>query len=141
MPWSLSTLGAALFRAGQFDEAIARLDEARSVEPGWSGAPVIELLRAMAVRARNRGTPRGGRDPKAARADEDSPVDASKLLDQMKRAKAPWNFGLEAELLVREHNEGLSGAQAKPGAVKLASPRDGKSVDPKCRQAPGRRNR
>ncbi len=49
--WSLSTLGGALFRAGKFDEAIARLDEARSVEPGWSGTPVIEVLRAMAIRA------------------------------------------------------------------------------------------
>ncbi len=34
----------------------------------------------------------------------------------MKRAKALWSLGVEAELLIREHNEGLSGPQGKPAS-------------------------
>jgi WD40 repeat protein/tetratricopeptide (TPR) repeat protein len=95
--WYLSTLGAALLRAGRFDEAVARFEEALRVDPGWIGAPLTEAYRELALRTRA---------PRGPQARTESQMDFSKLMSRMGKAKAPWNFGLEAELLVREHDEG-----------------------------------
>jgi tetratricopeptide (TPR) repeat protein len=44
----LNTLGAALYRAGRYDEAIRRLEEAIQARPGGQGIPSDWLLLAMA---------------------------------------------------------------------------------------------
>jgi tetratricopeptide (TPR) repeat protein len=44
----LNTLGAALYRAGRYDEAIRRLEEAIQARPGGQGIPADWSLLAMA---------------------------------------------------------------------------------------------
>ncbi len=98
----MSTLGAALRRAGNFEDALAQLDEASLIDPGWPGTPMNAALRELAHPLRTLDKSLHPQATKAPKAEMDRLVDLSKIQDQMAREKAPWHLQLEAALLARE---------------------------------------
>jgi tetratricopeptide (TPR) repeat protein len=98
--WYLHTMGVAHYRAGQFDQAVRRLEQSQQDDPAWQGHIIDWLLLAMAHQRLER------------------PVDARAWLDRARQWKdqakkdlakgAPywpvdgWCDRLEIELLDRE---------------------------------------
>ncbi len=100
--WTLFTLGAALRRAGRYEEAITKFDEAAKVSPRGTYVPLVEALRELTIRS---FPARSANDPaaqshikKTASPDRNSMW----LASRMKTIKAPWQYQVEAILLGRE---------------------------------------
>jgi hypothetical protein len=105
--WTVSTLGAALRRAGRLGDAAVQLDEAICVDPGWPGTPLSSALRELARPSR---TP-VSKTLKPQPAGPESRIGLAAIQEQMARAKAPWHLRLEAALLAREVEESRSRKQ------------------------------
>ena len=102
--WTVSTLGAALRRAGRPGDAAVQLDEAIRVNPGWPGTPLSAAMRELVRTPQDPGRPSDS-NSKASKPDPSGPasrIALSTIQDQMARKKAPWHLRLEAELLARE---------------------------------------
>jgi tetratricopeptide (TPR) repeat protein len=98
-PDLLDTLGAALYRAGRFDEAARRLEEAIAIR-GGDGSPVDRLLLAMAHAGSGRS--------EAARSWLDKAIAVSERPDKSgpetssTPVQLPWMIELEIQWLRRE---------------------------------------
>jgi tetratricopeptide (TPR) repeat protein len=98
-PELLNTLGAALYRAGRFDEAARRLDEAIAIR-GGDGSPVDRLLLAVALAGSGRS--------EAARSWLDKAIAASEGTDKSgpqpssTPVQLPWTIEIEIQGLRRE---------------------------------------
>ncbi len=100
--WSMYTLGAALRRAGRFNEAVSRLDQAARVEPSWTGTPLIAALRLLTERAL---ATHQGNDPHSGPViskNRVSDLDSNKLRKEIRRTNGAWQYQVEALLLGRE---------------------------------------
>ncbi len=88
--------------AGRLDEAVAKLDLAARVDPGWPGTPLIAAVRELTERAR---LVPPGNAPTSARAmikPSKSDLDSGKLQNEIRKTNAAWQYELEALLLGRE---------------------------------------
>ncbi len=112
--WPISTLGAALRRAGCFEDAAAQLDEACILDPGWPGTPMNAALRNLARQVGSLSRSPDITALKSRPAGPDPVVGLSTIQDQMAREKAPWHLLLEAALLARELEASRSGP-SRPG--------------------------
>ncbi len=100
--WTLFTLGTALRRAGRFEEAITKFDEAAKVSPRGTYIPLIEALRELTIRSFTARSD-NGHAAKAHIQEVASPnMDSKWLAARMKSTKAPWQYQVEAILLGRE---------------------------------------
>jgi serine/threonine protein kinase/Flp pilus assembly protein TadD len=124
VPEFLYALGVAHYRAGQYESAIERLNEAAAIELGWRSRPITGPVLAMAYHAL-------GRDDEARRAFDD----ASAALDNWTRARyealpelwvilaggtahwpVPWQDYLLCELQLREARQMLGLPAPAPDA-------------------------
>lgn len=87
----LNTLGCALYRAGRYDAAIQRLNEAIRVQ-GKDGAPIDWIFLAMAHHKLGKKAEAGKWLAKAAAG----------ITEAEKDAKLPWSTLLESQLLLQE---------------------------------------
>ena len=100
--WTLSGLGAALRRAGRFEEAITKFDEATKASPRGTYIPLVEAMRELTIRS---FPARSDNDPAAqAHIKNTASPDRNSnwLASRMKTIKAPWQHQVEAILLGRE---------------------------------------
>jgi WD40 repeat protein/tetratricopeptide (TPR) repeat protein/tRNA A-37 threonylcarbamoyl transferase component Bud32 len=100
--WTLFAFGAALRRAGRFDEAITRFDEATSASPRGTYIPLVAAMRQLTKQsfpARSENDPGAGSVINKAAPPN---VSSKSLAGQMKKANAAWQYQVEAILLGRE---------------------------------------
>jgi tetratricopeptide (TPR) repeat protein len=106
--WTLFTLGAALRRAGRFDEAITKFDEATNGSPGGTYIPLVAAMRQLTKRS---FPPHSEKNPGARLAINKAAlpnVSSKSLASQMKKTSAAWQYQVEAILLGRELDAGES---------------------------------
>jgi WD40 repeat protein/tetratricopeptide (TPR) repeat protein/tRNA A-37 threonylcarbamoyl transferase component Bud32 len=116
--WNLFTLGAALRRAGRFEEAIRKFDEATSASSRGTFIPLVVAMRQVTVGflpAHSENAP-GAQSGSSNATTRD--LNSKSLASQIKKNNAAWQYQVEAILLGREMDAGASATSVKERPTK-----------------------
>ena len=100
--WALFTLGAALRRAGRFEQAITKFDEATRTSPRGTYVPLIAAMQQLTNQS---ASAQPGPDPATRSAINKCPphnVSSKSLASEIKKNNAAWQYQVEAILLGRD---------------------------------------
>ena len=120
--WSNYTLGSALRRAGRLDDAMARLEMAARVDPGWTGTPLITAQRELTRRAMTSRRGRQAQHHPEAIAQRAPGPNETKLLNAIRKSNGAWQYQVEATLLGRELDQDWTNATGDAASAHRDAP-------------------